>query len=346
MLLFVALLLFVGVGLMQIRTRQAARRVADWNRQEEPSDTLRLFYFDPNTISYDSLKQLGFSKSQARQLIHYREAGKIYRMAEDLDGIYGMTDSLFQRIRPWVRIGEAYRLKPHSDTATYPSFPPAPRRTFHAPNSPFRLDTVSVEFLRGLGFSLRWSKALVDCSRRRGIRSEEELRELRFVGDSIADLLAPWIHFPEPEADPFEERVELNRADSATLRSIYGIGEKTVSEILHYRKRLGGFYRVEQLAEVKGVTEANYEKILQQIWCDSFLIQKIDINFAPAREIREHPYLPPQLFRKIISKRQQRKSKGGWSTVEEMVDENILTKEEAARLRPYLRFGTQSTEEQ
>ncbi|MBQ8307647.1 MAG: helix-hairpin-helix domain-containing protein, partial [Alistipes sp.] len=137
MLLFVALLLFVGVGLMLIRTRQAAQRVAEWNRQEEPSDTLRLFYFDPNTISYDSLKQLGFSKSQARQLIHYREAGKIYRMAEDLDGVYGMTDSLFQRIRPWVRIGEPYRLKPHSDTATYPSFPLAPHRTFHAPNTPF-----------------------------------------------------------------------------------------------------------------------------------------------------------------------------------------------------------------
>lgn len=341
--LFIPLMLLAAVGWYLVELYRLDGELSEVRLEEQPLSEPQLFEFDPNTISYDSLKLLGFSKSQARQLVHYREAGKVYRMAEDLDGIYGMTDSLFQRVRPYVRIGEAYRLRPHS-VRVWDSFPTPPSRTFRAPAAPFTLDTVSVPFIKSLGFSHRWSTAFVDCCRRRGIRSVEEMRELNFIGDSITALLAPWVLFPAPVPDTFEEPVELNRADSATLRSVYGIGEKTVMEILHYRKRLGGFYRVEQLSEVKGVTEANYEKILQQIWCDSFQIQKIDINFAPAERLREHPYIAPRTLRKLISKRQQRKLKGGWSTVEEMVEENILTSDEAQRLRPYLRFGMQKSE--
>ncbi len=342
--LFVPLMLLVGVGWFIVDLRRMDHRASRLQEAERPlsSDSVQLFCFDPNTIGYDSLKLLGFSKSQARQLLHYRAAGKIYRMAEDLDGIYGMTDTLFQRIRPYVHIGEAYRLHPqeHPEWEERKAAP----RTFQPPATALPIDSIQIETLRAMGFSIRWSKAFVDCHRRRGIRSVEEMSELNFIGDSIAALLAPWILFPAPEADPFEEPVELNRADSAALRSVYGIGEKTVVEILKYRERLGGFVRVEQLAEVKGVTEANYEKILQQIWCDSFQIRKIDINFAPAERLRDHPYLAPRTFRRLISKRQQRKLKGGWSTVEEMVEENILTPDEAQRLRPYLHFGTQDSE--
>lgn len=345
LMLFIPLMLLVGVGWFVVDIRRMDHRVEPLREAEvaAPADSLRLFEFDPNTIGYDSLKLLGFSKMQARQLLHYRAAGKIYRMAEDLDGIFGMTDTLFERIRPYVRIGSQYAFLPRSREA-WREYPAAPRRTFKAPNHPIPIDSLTVEQLRAMGFTIRWSEAFVDCHRRRGIRSTEEMRELNFIGDSITALLAPWILFPTPEPDPFDAPIELNRADSATLRSVYGIGPKSVVEIMRYRKRLGGFYRVEQLSEVRGVTEANYEKILQQIWCDSFQIQKIDINFAPAERLKEHPYIAPRTLRKLISKRQQRKSKGGWSTVEELVEENILTSDQAERLRPYLRFGTQTSE--
>ena len=36
-------------------------------------------------------------------------------------------------------------------------------------------------------------------------------------------------------------------------RSVVGIGPRTVVAIMHYRERLGGFVRAEQLAEVPGV---------------------------------------------------------------------------------------------
>ncbi len=159
------------------------------------------------------------------------------------------------------------------------------------------------------------------------------------VSDSVASALEPYVIFPERKAEPIDVPVEINTADSAALRSVAGIGEKTVVSIIGYRDRLGGFLRAEQLAEVPGVTERNYEKILKQIYCDSCEIRKIDINFASPKELGRHPYIPPQTLRKLLKRRQL---KGGWSTAEELIEDDIMTREEAARLVPYLRFGARS----
>ena len=90
----------------------------------------------------------------------------------------------------------------------------------------------------------------------------EELRDCYVVSDSVAAALEPYIIFPERTPHPIEQPVNLNTADSATLRRVWGIGEKTVTRIIEYRERLGGFVRVEHLAEIPGITERNYEKIL------------------------------------------------------------------------------------
>ena len=156
------------------------------------------------------------------------------------------------------------------------------------------------------------------------------------MSDSVATALEPYIIFSEREPAAPRYPIELNDADSATLLLVNGIGEKTAGRIVRYRERLGGYWRTEQLTEVEGVTESNYEKISAQICCDSCRIRKIHINFAPAPELQRHPYLTPQLLRRILKTRQL---KGGWSTAEELVEENILTREEAARLAPYLVFN-------
>ena len=135
--------------------------------------------------------------------------------------------------------------------------------------------------------------------------------------------------------------VELNGADTTALISVNGIGSKSAAEIVKYRELLGGYHSVEQISELKCVTEQNYEKILQQIFCDSCEIRKIDINFAAPKVIARHPYVSATALRKIIK---QRQLKGGWSRIEEMVEDNILSEDEAKRLAPYLWFRLDATE--
>ena len=135
--------------------------------------------------------------------------------------------------------------------------------------------------------------------------------------------------------------VEINSADSAALVAVNGIGAKSAAEIMKYRDLLGGFHSVEQISELKCVTEQNFVKILQQICCDSCKIQKIDINFATPKAMARHPYVSARALRKIIK---QRQLKGGWSRIEEMVEDEILSEDEAKRLAPYLWFRLDATE--
>ena len=296
-------------------------------------DTTVMRHFDPNTATLDDLLGLGLSKHEAVSLLKYRAAGKVFRIPEDLALCYGISDSLYRRLAPWVRIGRKYAIAPEEyRTGRILPEPLAPR--------PFRIDTVSVRYLRAIGaLSKRQAEAFVRWRDLSGIYDMEELRDCYVVSDSVAAALEPYVIFPERKPHPIEEPVELNTADSAALRSVSGIGPKTVGAILTYRERLGGFLRAEQLAEVPGVTERNYEKILKQIYCDSCKIRKIDINFASPKVLGRHPYIAPQALRKLLKARQL---KGGWSTAGELVEQNILTREEAARLAPYLQFGSDS----
>ena len=296
-------------------------------------DTTAMRHFDPNTATFDELLELGLSKHEAVSLLKYRAAGKVFRIPEDMALCYGISDSLYRQLAPWVRIGRKYAIAPEEyRTGRILPEPLEPR--------PFRIDTVSVRYLRAIGaLSKRQAEAFVRWRDLSGIYDMEELRDCYVVSDSVAAALEPYVIFPERKPHPIEEPVELNTADSAALRSVSGIGPKTVGAILTYRERLGGFLRAEQLAEVPGVTERNYEKILKQIYCDSCKIRKIDINFASPKVLGKHPYIAPQALRKLLKARQL---KGGWSTAGELVEQNILTREEAARLAPYLQFGSDS----
>lgn len=311
---------------------EAAARLTE--ELEELVDTVELFRFDPNTVNYEELRRLGLSKREAVSLLKYRAAGKVFRIPEDVATCYDFSDSLYLRLAPYIRIGHRYAITPHAyrtERVVRPLIDP----------EPFLVDTVSALYLRAIGaLSKRQAETFVRWRDLHGIRDMEELRDCFVVSDSVATALEPYIRFTERH-DPLRNPVEINKADSAALRSIYGIGAKSVVAIMHYRERLGGFYRVEQLSEISEVTESNYEKILKQICCDSCEIQKIDVNFASPNALSGHPYMPPRVLRKLLKARQL---KGGWSTVGDLVEDNILTEEEAARLAPYFRFDVHKTQ--
>lgn len=56
-------------------------------------------------------------------------------------------------------------------------------------------------------------------------------------------------------------KINLNTADKNLLISIPGIGEKLASRIIEYRDKEGGLLNIEDLKQVKGMTNYRYEKI-------------------------------------------------------------------------------------
>ena len=294
-----------------------------------------LFEFDPNTVTYDELVLLGFDKRTAVGIVKYRTAGKVFGIAEELALCYGVSDSMFARVRPYIKIGKEYATTPKSsknDTLRNE------RKSRFAPRpfEKFAIDTVGVEYLRLIGFSTRQAEALIEYRNRgKGIFSMNELRDCYAVSEEMADSLAHFVILSV--RDPYEGLIEINSADSATLRKVRGIGEKTVVAVMEYRKLLGGFVRKEQIAELKCVTEENFLLISEQIYCDSCKISKIDINFAPASDFEHHPYMSRKAAKLIL---ETRESKGGWNSIEEMQSDDIFTEGQAKAIAPYLLFGT------
>ena len=326
--------------------------------------------FNPNTYEYEELRASGVPSAVAAGIVRWRKYGKVYRIKEDLMQVTGMTDSLYAALKPYIIIADSLMPQPkdYKRNSAYRSDAQttlerggerhsADRKIIEnfIPEK-FLVDTASAAYLTRWGFSSKQAEVVVryrDASE--GIHSAEHFKRCYVVSEEMAEKIVPYMIFspkreaitkvalPQSKSETTAPKplADINRADSAALVAIDGIGPKSASEIIKYRKLLGGYHSVEQLSELKCITESNFEKILAKISCDSFVISKIDVNFASPKELERHPYVSAQTLRRIIK---QRQLKGGWSRIEEMTEQNILSEEEAKRLAPYLRFGPRATE--
>ena len=55
--------------------------------------------------------------------------------------------------------------------------------------------------------------------------------------------------------------VNLNTATVAQIASLPGIGEKAAERIIEYREKNGGFKKIEELMNVKGIGEKSFLKL-------------------------------------------------------------------------------------
>ncbi len=129
-------------------------------------------------------------------------------------------------------------------------------------------------------------------------------------------------------------QVELNSADSLQLLSLPGIGPVLSARIIKYRNLLGGFYSVEQLREVYGLKEENYQRAVSFLTVDQSLIKRLNVNFLSVRELGRHPYIGFQTARRVVEKRDR---EGRLDSLKYLAA--LLSEDSLSRLKPYLVFN-------
>lgn len=125
--------------------------------------------------------------------------------------------------------------------------------------------------------------------------------------------------------------VDLNRADTTELKKIPGIGIGIAQAIVAYRNRLGGFYDVAQLQELKWVTS----DIQRWFKVENCPIHRINANKASLDRLRAHPYINYYQARVIVEFRRKKdklKSLSQLSLYEEFAEKDL------ERLSHYLTF--------
>ena len=189
-------------------------------------------------------------------------------------------------------------------------------------------------------------------------RRKEDLQRLYTISAIQYQVLEPYIRFdantpPDKqvasEKKPVAEteritatlpreiklQIELNTADSSLLTQLSGIGSVLASRTIRYRNRIGGFVDVAQLGEVYGINSELVERLAPQLSVDSLLIRKISVNKATFRELVNHPYLSEQQVRGILN---YRNLQNRINSLDELIRNNILKREDAEKIRPYLMF--------
>lgn len=75
----------------------------------QPTRSVRLVPFDPNTADSTLLLDLGLQPWQVRNIYKYRSQGGIYRRKEDFARLYGLTVGQYRRLEPYIRISPDYQ---------------------------------------------------------------------------------------------------------------------------------------------------------------------------------------------------------------------------------------------
>ena len=141
--------------------------------------------------------------------------------------------------------------------------------------------------------------------------------------------------FPRTKKFPRGTLVELNMADTTTLKKVPGIGPVFANRIVKYRNLLGGFYAVSQLREVYGIDEERYQALAPWFVADTAYLQKLKVNELPANLLRKHPYINYHQAKVIEKLRKQKGKLSGWENLR-LLEE--FTEADRQRLTPYLSF--------
>lgn len=170
-------------------------------------------------------------------------------------------------------------------------------------------------------------------------RDKEDFFKIRIITEKQKAVLTPWIEISRVESKPefVHENIKLasidiNSADSITLEQLPGVGKILSKRIIKYRDLLGGFYTIDQLKEVYGLSETTIKQIEKSITICKSGIHKIDINFGDVRDFSRHPYIKKNLAERII------KFRSGYGNINDLAilrDSMILTNEEYLRIKPY-----------
>jgi DNA uptake protein ComE-like DNA-binding protein len=207
---------------------------------------------------------------------------------------------------------------------------PDERVTGSVPGTLFYFDpnTLAAEQWQKLGLSPKTISTILKYRAKGGVfRKKEDFSRIYGLNEKEYLRLAPYIRLPEYRMKdragniPFRfqdagngwtrqtsgmapARIEINAADSSEWTRLPGIGPVLASRILRFRQQLGGFYSLEQVRELYGLTDSVYQLILPFLHLeDPPAYRKIDLNSVDEETLRQHPYVRHTLARRIITYR-------------------------------------------
>ena len=170
-----------------------------------------------------------------------------------------------------------------------------------------------------------------------GLRDDEKERLIPYVRIAAVAEQKYTNNYTPYEKEPFEKKViasvDINAGDSAAFDALPGIGGGYSRRIINFRNRLGGFYKVEQIAETFGLPDSVFQKIKPLLKISGNDVKKLNVNTAKEEELKAHPYIRWQLA-KVIT--EYKKQHGDFKTLQDLKKIMTIDEETYNKISPYL----------
>ena len=199
-----------------------------------------------------------------------------------------------------------------------------------------------------LGLSQKQTDIVLRFSKR-GLYSNEDLKKIFVFPEKLFELIKDSLIYPEKKSKNWEKdnfntqddyvenaiMVDINTADSITLKTIPGIGPFYAGKIIEHRNKLGGFLSLNQLTEIWKFDEEKLRSIKEYTYLSKGVIVKMNINKETIEELVRHPYINYKVANSIVK---MRKVNGDYTSVEGLLKSKLINQELFHKLEPYIRI--------
>jgi len=290
-------------------------------------ENIPLTYFNPNSDTENQLISSGIPENIATKIVNLRSKGKRYNSPDDLRIIYGMTDSLFNEMLPYITIE-------NKDFIELKSVNQGKKITL---TEKFDPNTTPLDKLLEIGMPEYLAKTIVNYVKSGGkFKNSEDLMTLYTIDTSTYLQIKPYINIETIKEIKFEiSKVELNTTTTSELSKSSGESFDVCGKIISYRNKLGGFLIQDQIDEIDEIPDSSKTKILNHIWIDPIQVKKINVNKTDYKTLIQHPYVSKDFATKLI---RYRKFVKEVKNRDELIKNRVATKHEIERLTEYLEF--------
>ena len=272
-----------------------------------------LFPFDPNTLEDSGWTKLGLRSKTIGTIRNYINKGGRFRNAKDLSRIYGLRPDELMRLVPYVRIPSTRDFVGlENDRNNHNSSSWKGKRSFSRYNANY-----SDSYHPGYKISKldNATNSPPGNSKNSSVYSNHYYSKDR---PTQKNRLAPF---------------DINLADTSEWIALPGIGSKLATRIVQFRMKLGGYYDIEQLDEIYGLSDSVFVLIRPFLLLGEVQIKRLPVNTASFDTLNAHPYIQFAEARAIVQFRNQH---GPFKTIEDLLKISILNNAWLAKVGPYL----------
>lgn len=235
--------------------KQDSIRKAQWRRQRD-TIAIRMQVFDPNTADSSTLVHLGFKPWQAKNMVKYRAAGGRYRKPEDLKKLYGMTDSMFQALTPYIYIAREEVDSVAVDSLRKDSLPRWEEENKDTILNLRTADTVELKMIHGIG-SYRARQIVRYREQLGGFVSVEQVLEAKGMENVDADSLLAHFWIDSVKIEP----MNVNSVGVQRLSRHPYLRFEQAQAIYELRRKKIRLDSIQQLQQIECISAETLEKI-------------------------------------------------------------------------------------